>query len=124
MSKQPILIVEDEPDGQVVVAGILNMVNAEHDVAYNGEDAWVMLQSTPYAAVIIDLALPGIDGIELLQRIRGHEHLAGLPCIAVTAYHTPELKQRAIAEGFNSYFPKPINRTLFLLALDNLQQRV
>jgi CheY-like chemotaxis protein len=81
-----------------------------------------MVQSGNYSAAVIDLALPGIDGIELLKQIRAHPATSSLPCIAVTAYHTPELKQRAISGGFNIYFPKPINRTLFLAALDNLQQ--
>jgi CheY-like chemotaxis protein len=49
--------------------------------------------------------------------------LAGLPCIAITAYHTPELKQQALAEGFDAYFSKPLDRTLFLGALDGVMDK-
>src|SRR5688572_17990504 len=96
----PILIVEDEPDGQIVVSRMLQIANTPFEVANNGEEAWSMIQSITYSIVIIDLALPGIDGIELLRKIRSHSSTADIPCIAVTAFHTPELKQRAIAEGF------------------------
>src|SRR5687767_706936 len=96
----PILIVEDEPDGRIVVSRMLDIANVPYELASNGEDAWSMIQSGSYSIAIIDLALPGIDGLELLGQIRSNPVTAKLPCIAVTAFHTPELKQQAIAEGF------------------------
>jgi CheY-like chemotaxis protein len=122
MSDQPILIVEDEPDGRELVSRLLAVVNIPFEVAVDGEDAWDKLQTRPYSLAIIDLALPGMDGIELLRKIRADQALSGLPCLAITAFHTPELKQRAIAEGFNTYLPKPIDRTILLGALDNLRR--
>jgi CheY-like chemotaxis protein len=116
----PILIVEDEPDGQIVVSRMLDIANVPYELANNGEDAWRMVQNGGYSMAIIDLALPGIDGLELLGRIRANSVTTNIPCIAVTAFHTPELKQQAIAEGFDTYFPKPINRTLLLSAIDKL----
>ena len=120
MSDLPILVVEDEPDGQEVVSRLLAVMNIPLEVVDNGEDAWEALQTHAFKAAVIDLALPGMDGIELLRHIRRDPNLAALPCIAITAYHTPELKQQAIAEGFDIYFAKPLNRTLFLGSLDNL----
>lgn len=120
MNELPILIVEDEPDGQEVVSRIFKVANIPVEVAGDGESAWEMLQARQYAAAVIDLALPGIDGIELMKNIRSDAAISGLKCIAITAYHTPELKQQAIAEGFDSYFAKPIDTTLFLNALDSI----
>jgi CheY-like chemotaxis protein len=120
MSDSPILIVEDEPDGQELVSRMLTVVGITVEVAPDGELAWNMLTSKAYRAAIVDLALPGIDGIELLRKIRSDIKMAKLPCIAITAYHTPELKQQALAEGFDAYFAKPLDRTLLLGALDGV----
>ena len=120
MSQLPILIVEDEPDGQEVVSRIFTVANIPVEVAGDGESAWEMLQANAYSAAVIDLALPGMDGIELLRNIRADAGLADMTCIAITAYHTPELKQQAISQGFDTYFAKPIDTTLFLNALDNV----
>lgn len=109
-----ILIVEDEPDGQELVSRLLSQFNVQVDVAGDAEEAWGFLMANSYAAAIIDLALPQRDGFELVTAIRGESGLNGLPCVAMTAFHTPELKQRAISDGFNAYFPKPLDRNRFL----------
>ena len=116
----PILIVEDEPDGQELVSRLLSQLNVQVDVAGDAEQAWNFLMSNQYAAAIIDLALPERDGFELVTAIRGQSELLGLPCVAMTAFHTPELKQRAITDGFNAYFSKPLDRTRFLGELDRI----
>ena len=120
MSTLPILVVEDEPDGQELVARLLSQVNLSVDVAGTAEQAWTMMQSQAYACAIIDLALPGQDGFQLISAIRGDGHLKSLPCIAVTAYHTSEMRHAALQYGFDAYLPKPLNRTLFLNAVDGL----
>lgn len=122
MSNKPlqILIVEDEPDGQELVSRLLSQFNVRVDVAGNAEEAWNFLMANSYAAAIIDLALPERDGFELVTAIRGASELNDLPCVAMTAFHTPELKQRAISDGFNAYFPKPLDRTRFLGELDRI----
>ncbi len=76
--------------------------------------------SGTFAGVIIDLALPGKDGFQLLAQIRSHPSHRRLKCIAVTAYHTPMLKHDALEVGFDAYFAKPLNRTLFLGAIEEL----
>ncbi|MCA0454384.1 MAG: response regulator [Chloroflexi bacterium] len=116
MNNQPlqILIVEDEPDGQELVSRMLAQFNVQVDIAGDAEEAWSLLMEKNYAAAIIDLALPERDGFELVSAIRGESALTELPCVAMTAFHTPELKQRAISDGFNAYFPKPLDRSRFL----------
>jgi len=123
MDDSPILIVEDEPDGQLLVSRMLAVVGIPVEVAPDGETAWNMLAAGDFRAAIVDLALPGMDGVELLRKIRSDMRLVGLPCIAITAYHTPELKQQALAEGFDAYFSKPLDRTLFLGALDGVMDK-
>jgi CheY-like chemotaxis protein len=120
MTNRPILVVEDERDGQEVVARMLKQVNVESDLAGTAEEAWEWLKSNLCAGAIIDLALPGQDGFQLLNAIRNDGDLHNLPCIAITAYHTPELKHDALQNGFDAYFAKPLNRTLFLGAVENI----
>jgi DNA-binding response OmpR family regulator len=112
MNELPILVVEDEPDGQELVSRLLAQVNIKVDVTGSAEDAWQRIHNNAYSALIIDLALPGKDGFELLREVR--QNNMTIPCIAITAFHTPELKQRALEEGFDAYFAKPLDRTRFI----------
>ena len=120
MRNDVVLVVEDDPDGQEVVARMLKQVKVEVDVTSTAEDAWEMLKVGNYAGAIIDLALPGQDGFQLLGAIRSDANLKSLRCIAVTAFHTPELKHDALHNGFDGYFAKPLNRTLFLGAVEDI----
>ena len=115
-----VLIVEDEPDGQDVVAQILDFYNIATDIAGTAEEALEHLEHADYTAVIIDLNLPGMDGIELIREIRAHSELNALPCIAITAYHTSAVKQQALASGFDAYFAKPLDDTAFVRQLERV----
>lgn len=70
--------------------------------------------------MIIDLALPGKDGWELLTEIIKNPATTYLPCIAVTAHHTSKLREETIRAGFVAYFPKPIDATVLGRELDSL----
>jgi two-component system sensor histidine kinase/response regulator len=114
MNDWNMLVVEDEPDGQIVVARLLRHFNVEADTVSTGEDALEALSQKSYTAVIVDLNLPGMDGLELVQAIRDNGNTSRLPCIAITAYHTSAVKQQAITAGFDAYFSKPIDDTAFV----------
>lgn len=120
MPKNRILSVEDDPDGQEVVSTILTHMNIPMDVAYNAEQAEELLssQSSQYKAVLIDLALPGKDGWELLADIRSSAQTQHLPCIAVTAHHNSRLRQDALTAGFDAYFSKPLDAMAFVREIE------
>jgi CheY-like chemotaxis protein len=121
MSNRPLLVVEDEPDGRELVSRLLLQMNVKVYATENAEQALQALQeSVEYGAVIIDLALPGMDGLQLLEAIRGDARTRDLPCFAITAYHTPELKQKALQSGFNGYFAKPLDSKQMLAELGKL----
>jgi CheY-like chemotaxis protein len=92
------------------------------DTADNAEQATQLLfqKGNKYNAVIIDLALPGKDGWELLANIIEHPTTNQLPCIAVTAHHTSKLREDTIRAGFAAYFPKPIDGTALGRQLESL----
>lgn len=122
MSSLQILIVEDEPDGADLVRRMLKATGMQATVAGNAETALAYLQEAPdaYSAAIVDLALPEMDGFELMQIIRGTPQLSRLPLVAMTAFHTPELKARALDGGFDAYFAKPLDTTLFVQSLERV----
>lgn len=117
-----VLVVEDDPDGQEVVAILLEQAGVEVETANDGEHAEALLFAGQrrYDAVIIDLALPGKDGWDLIALIRQTPALAALPCIAVTAYHTSKTHEEALEAGFSVYLPKPIDGVKLLDALQSL----
>jgi CheY-like chemotaxis protein len=113
MTDRRVLVVEDDPDGQEFVAVALENMGFTVDVTDNGERATEMLFAGDphYSAIVIDLALPGMDGWELLTRILANPATQNTPCIAVTAFHNFKLREQALSAGFTAYFPKPIDST-------------
>lgn len=122
MKQKHVLVVEDDPDGQEMVTTILRHMQFVVDTADNGEIASQILfeSGAAYDAVIIDLALPGKDGWELLNEILADARLQNTPCIAVTAFHNSKLREEALHAGFTAYFPKPIDGTQLGRELDRL----
>ncbi|RMG74833.1 MAG: response regulator, partial [Chloroflexi bacterium] len=73
-----------------------------------------------YNAAVIDLALPGMNGFDLIRRIRQHQRYANLPCIAYTAYHSSKVRYEAKESGFDAYLEKPLDRKLLITTLKEL----
>jgi CheY-like chemotaxis protein len=115
-----ILVVEDDPDGQALVAHVLEYLSIPIDVANDAEEAEKFLfhSGKTYTAVIIDLALPGKDGWDLLAQIQANAQTSNLPCLAITAFHTSKLREEAIRAGFTAYFAKPLDATSFARELE------
>jgi CheY-like chemotaxis protein len=82
--------------------------------AYTAEEALQILRNMQPTVAIIDLALPAMDGWGLLQAMRSDPALSDVPAVAMTAYHSTNVAQEAIAAGFAAYFPKPINARTFV----------
>lgn len=120
MMDKAVLVVEDDPDGREIIGRMLIRASIAVELTATGEDALQVLDPDEHGVVIIDLALPGIDGFEVLKQIREQEPTHNLHCIAITAFHTPSLKQRVIKEGFNDYFAKPLNDRRFAKAVQQV----
>jgi two-component system cell cycle response regulator DivK len=122
VSQKHVLVVEDDPDGQEMITTMLQHLHFNVDTAADAEEASDILFNTDsaYNAIIIDLALPGKDGWELLAEIVDNPITATVPCIAVTAHHTSKLREETIRAGFVAYFPKPIDATALGRQLDML----
>ncbi|CAG0971257.1 Transcriptional regulatory protein HprR [Gammaproteobacteria bacterium] len=116
----PILVVEDDPDGRELVGRMLRYHRLSVQTVDDAEEALVQLAQNDYAGVIIDLALPGMDGWTLLKHIQQDPRTSHLRCVAVTAYHSVETAVKAIEDGFVAYFPKPLETTAFVRELERV----
>ena len=115
-----VLVVEDEADSMELVFGLLSHYGISCTGAVSGEEALQILEKMTPSLIILDLALPGMDGWRVLKAIRALKTLSDVPCIAITAFHTPELAEKAIEAGFNAYFAKPIDSTSFVRELESI----
>lgn len=115
-----VLVIEDEADSMELVQELLSHYGISSVGAVSGEEALHTLDDISPTLVIIDLALPGLDGWEVLNHLRAHPTLSKVPCVAITAFHTAELAEQAIEAGFDAYFAKPIDATSFVRELQTV----
>lgn len=116
-----LLVVEDDMDSAAVIDWMLKSQQAITTVVSTAEAALEQLKTDPsaFSAIIIDLALPEMDGFQLLIHVK-ELALKHLPTIAMTAYHAPELREKALSAGFDAYVPKPLDKAFLLKTLDQV----
>lgn len=116
-----ILVVEDESDGAAVIDWMLKTQKFKTTVVADAEAALEEIShgQANFSAIMIDLALPGMDGFQLLEHVKSQTG-AVLPTIAMTAFHTPELREKALSAGFDAYVPKPIDKAMLVKALSTV----
>ncbi|MGN6575186.1 MAG: response regulator [Nocardioides sp.] len=107
MTRQRILVVEDNPKNLKLVRDVLEHSGFEVVAATSGEDGVRLVGELAPDLVLMDLQLPGIDGTEALRRIRAHD--ADVPVVAVTAFAMNDDRERAFRSGFDGYLEKPIS---------------
>jgi two-component system copper resistance phosphate regulon response regulator CusR len=100
-----ILLVEDERKVAEMVSRGLKAERYAVDVAENGDTGWAMAHTYDYDLVILDLGLPGMDGKELLRRIRGRN--ARIPILVLTARDATASKVESFEAGADDYLTKP-----------------
>jgi CheY-like chemotaxis protein len=113
-----IAVVEDNADNRLLLQAILD---GSYDVVEyeNGLDALAGLTANLPDLVLLDISLPGMDGNEILARIRADANLRRLPVIALTAHAMAGDREKYLAAGFNDYITKPIvDETLLLAAME------
>ena len=108
-----ILVVEDNERNLKLLRDVLEYAGYDVRTARTAEDGITLAVSEPPDLVLMDLQLPGIDGMEALRRLRGSPLTAGIPVVAVTAQAMKDDRERALDAGFNGYIEKPISVRTF-----------
>jgi CheY-like chemotaxis protein len=101
-----ILIVDDNPDLCTPLAKLLNHLGHKGICVNSGEDALNYLESCSPDLVILDVMMPGMDGMEVLRRVRENPQTARLPVIMFSAVHDPAFQAHARAKGATDYWVK------------------
>jgi PAS domain S-box-containing protein len=105
-----ILVVEDHPINQEVVQNLLEAEGVHVSVAGNGHEALAALADSDCDAVLMDVQMPGMDGLEATRRIREtRPDLAGMPVIAMTAHALPEERDKCLDAGMADVVTKPLD---------------
>jgi two-component system cell cycle response regulator DivK len=113
-----ILIVEDNDKNRKLVRDLLTCY--ETIESETGEEGVRLAEERRPSLVLMDIRLPGIDGVEALRRLRAEETTRGIPVMAMTASVMSEDRQKIMAAGFDGYQSKPINVTDFVAAVAQL----
>jgi two-component system, cell cycle response regulator DivK len=108
-----ILLVEDNERNLKLVRDVLEYVGYDVRVARTAEDGIALAVKERPDLVLMDLQLPGIDGMEALRRLRENMRTADIPVVAVTAQAMKQDRERALEAGFNGYIEKPISVRAF-----------
>lgn len=117
--KPVILIVEDNPDNMMTARAILNE-NYSLLEAVNGESAIVMAKSHVPDLILMDIALPDIDGVEVFRILRKDQNLSAVPIIALTASAMTTEREIFLAHGFNAFLAKPIIEDEFIKVIEGV----
>ncbi len=117
LSGVKILLVEDNPINQAVAREILGTGGIVPDIAENGLEAVKIIKEKHYDAVLMDLQMPTMDGIEATRHIREKLAMKDLPIIAMTAHAMHGDREKCFKAGMNDYVPKPIDRKELFAAL-------
>jgi CheY-like chemotaxis protein len=114
MSGQRILVVEDNEKNMKLFRDVLQAKGYGPLEATSGEQAVELAIEHVPDLILMDVQLPGIDGVEALARIRGNERTAAIPVLALTAQAMAGDRERFLAAGFDGYISKPVDVMEFI----------
>jgi two-component system cell cycle response regulator DivK len=115
-----ILIVEDNDKNLKLVRDVLQVKGYETIEAGNAEDGIVLARERKPDLILMDIQLPGMDGVEAIGVLRADPSTAGIPVAAVTASVMQHDRNKITEAGFNAYVGKPINLNEFLATVRKL----
>jgi CheY-like chemotaxis protein len=102
-----VLIIDDNAVNRRMAQVMFQKLGWHAETLASGEGALLHLAAHRYDLVLLDISMPGMNGLEVCQRIRADRALAGLRVIAYTAHALPEEQQRFLAGGFDDVLVKP-----------------
>ena len=114
MAAERILIAEDNEKNIKLFRDVLQLSGYETLEASTGEQVIELATRHTPDLVLMDIRLPGTDGLEALRRLREDERTADIPVVALTAQAMAGDRERFLEAGFNGYVSKPVNIVEFI----------
>lgn len=108
MTNQTILLVEDHEDNRNIYRTILEHFGFSVLLAFDGREGVRLAQERQPDLVLMDIAIPEIDGFEATRILKADPLTARIPVVALTAHALPEDRERAAAAGCDGYLAKPV----------------
>ncbi|SLM27571.1 PhoR [Desulfamplus magnetovallimortis] len=117
-----ILVIDDEPSLREGAKRILSKMDFEVFLAPRGEEGLEILQQEPIAIVLLDMKMPGMDGMEVLKRIMAMER--GILVIVITGYATVETAIEAMQRGAYNFIPKPYQPDQLRISVSRAREKI
>ena len=117
-----ILVIDDEPSLREGAKRILSRMNFEVFLASRGEEGLEILQKEPIAIVLLDMKMPGMDGMEVLKHIMAMEQ--GILVIVITGYATVETAIEAMQRGAYNFIPKPYQPDQLRISVSRAKEKI
>ncbi|MBK8051651.1 MAG: response regulator [Anaerolineales bacterium] len=123
--RETILLAEDHEISRLLVSDFLTAQGYVIVTAQNGNEALQLLQEVCPALILMDIQMPGMDGLEVIHTVRGLKEpgLAGVPIIALTALSMPGDRERCLAMGADLYLSKPVDFKELAVSIRTLLDR-
>jgi DNA-binding response OmpR family regulator len=115
-----ILVVDDEPHIRRVLSAVLGSRGYEVMMASDGTEGLDEFETEEIDLVILDLMMPGANGLEILSKIRTNQHRADTPVIILTAKGQDTDRDAALAGGANDFLTKPFSPKKLLARIDEI----
>jgi len=107
-----VLFVEDDPMNRRVVKAMLEVAGCQMDEAESGAAGVAMVEAEAYELILMDLRMPGMDGLTAIKHIRALGDAKGAaPIVVVTADTAPDLRADCLTAGANDFVMKPVSMT-------------
>ena len=114
MAGEPVLVVDDTPANQKLLKILLAGEQYDVRVAGNAEEALTILETFRPQMILMDILLPGVDGLELTRQLRADPRTRDIRILGLTACAMPGDAERVLAAGCDGYLTKPIDVHTFL----------
>ena len=114
MEDKKILLVEDNPVNRRLAIFLLRSQGYQVREATSAQEAFEILKTAQFDLIVMDIQLPGMDGLDATRKLRAEPATAEIPVIAVTSYAMAGDRDKALAAGCSGYVTKPIDKTIFL----------
>ena len=114
MAGEPVLVVDDTPANQKLLKILLAGAHYDVRVAGDAEEALAVLETFRPQMILMDVLLPGVDGLDLTRRLRADPDTRNILILGLTACTMPGDAERVLAAGCDGYLTKPLDIPNFL----------